>query len=295
MALSAHMDTVWETSKDHEIFYDRHKNVMVSLRGGGFDDKAGIFMILKILEEGFRPHVVFCADEESGSLGADKLVETFPTCPFGDCRFIVMLDRRNFVDCVFYDCDNEEFTAYIEKFGFKEAWGTFTDICTLCPAWEMAGVNLSIGYMNEHTAYETLHVGAMYNTLNKVKMILSQPDEDIKYFKYIRSAVAYGRWWHSYYNDDEPQNYDDKCCICGKQLDKNKTYLYTNAMRLDGTTISTFCEDCGPKYVDYCEVCGEAFEIDPKMPDMMICPKCYDFYVNGDYPDEFDRDYKYDY
>lgn len=293
IAVAAHMDTVWETSVGHEVFYDKQKNVMVNLRGGGYDDKVGIFMILKLLEFGYRPNVVFCANEEIGSLGAEAFVKAYPKCPFDDCRFIVMLDRRGVEDCVFYDCENEEFEKYCEGFGFKTAWGSFTDICTLCPAWGMAGVNFSVGYVDEHTVNEKLFVGPMFNTLKKVENILSQPEEQIPYFKYIPGYYTYGyRGWnykgsrhyydYSGYYDDKYDTYgeggwfydDEICWGCGKDLSKEKPEDIVRFVDNDGYEIA-YCKDCAEKYVGYCEICGQPYELEENSSsDYHICPDC---------------------
>lgn len=281
IAVAAHMDTVWETSVGHEVFYDRKKNVMVNLRGGGYDDKVGCFMILKLLEFGYRPHVIFCANEEIGSLGADSFVKDYPDCPFDDCRFIVMLDRRGKEDCVFYDCDNLEFEKYCESFGFKTAWGSFTDICTLCPAWKMAGVNFSVGYVDEHTPNEKLFVGHMFDTLNKVENILSQSKDKIPYFNYIPSAYSYGYHFSNpttYYGvkqDDYNRGWfydEDICWGCGKELATTPKGV-VRFIDDDGYEIS-FCADCANKYVDYCEICGQPFEKDETHPDQHFCMNC---------------------
>ena len=301
IAVAAHMDTVWEKSVGHEVFYDKKKNVMVNLRGGGYDDKVGIFMILKLLEFGYRPHVIFCADEESGSLGAEALVDAFGgRCPFDDCRFIVMLDRRGLQDCVFYDCENDDFIDYCEGFGFKEAYGSFTDICTLCPAWGMAGVNFSVGYVDEHTANEKLFVGVMWDTLAKVETILSQEIDKIPYFKYVpsRYSFRYTRWnskydytkdfnhiydyWDYYTNDQlmsaaEDCWYDDDfsnmCWGCSKQLTEEDKAHAVVVVDEHGYPV-TYCPDCADEYIATCVVCGERFERDSVTFKDKVCPEC---------------------
>ena len=73
---------------------------------------------------------------------------------------------------VFYLCENKEFIPYVESFGFVEAFGTSTDIKHICPVWDIAGVNLSIGYNDQHTENETLDITIMFNTISKVKEML---------------------------------------------------------------------------------------------------------------------------
>ena len=282
VALVAHMDTVFKSPAE-ELFYDRKKNVMWSPTGMGADDRAGVFAIIQIIKDGYRPHIIFTTDEEIGCVGAGKLSNL--KCPFSDLRYIIQLDRRNSNDCVFYDCDNPDFEKYVESFGFVTAWGTFTDICELCPEWEVAGVNLSIGYRDEHSVSEILFVGQMLSTIEKVKKMLSA--EEIPSFKFIPTASYYYDQLYmqkyglgtSYY-DDWDFRYNDrpipkgtityKCHRCGK------TYGHDDVLpvKLIKGGTAFFCENCLVNHVDWCRQCGEAFEVDPKNPNEELCSSC---------------------
>lgn len=193
IGLVAHVDTVFPEPPE-DIYYDREKGVMWSPQGLGADDRAGVFAILKIIQSGLRPTVIFTTDEEVGGLGAAQLVKDFPECPIPGLKYLIQLDRRGTNDCVFYDCYNEDFITYVESFGFIEAFGTFSDIAELCPAWDVVGVNLSIGYENEHTRYETLHLKPWMATIEKVKRMLKE--KDIPDFEYIEYSYSYnGTKW----------------------------------------------------------------------------------------------------
>lgn len=175
IALVAHLDTVFDDDGNERNFIFQYFNGnLYHPDGAGFDDKAGIFSIFKILESGYLPNVIFTTNEEIGSLGAKKLIEDFPECPFSDLRYLIQLDRENENDCVFYLCENKEFISYVESFGFVEAFGTSTDIRHICPVWDIAGVNLSIGYNDQHTENETLDIIIMFNTISKVKEMLEE-------------------------------------------------------------------------------------------------------------------------
>lgn len=172
VALIAHLDTVF-SAPPKEIYYDEYQGIMWSPQGLGADDRAGVYSIFKILESGLRPHVIFTTDEEIGGLGALQLIHDYPQYPFKELNFIIELDRCNTNDCVFYECINQEFVEYWERLGFCETIGIYSDIYEICPQWGIAGVNLSVGYRNEHSAIETLKVPAMLQTIDKVKYILS--------------------------------------------------------------------------------------------------------------------------
>ena len=185
IALVAHLDTVFDDDGNERNFIFQYFNGnLYHPDGAGFDDKAGIFSIFKILESGYLPNVIFTTNEEIGSLGAKKLIEDFPECPFSDLRYLIQLDRENENDCVFYLCENKEFISYVESFGFVEAFGTSTDIRHICPVWDIAGVNLSIGYNDQHTENETLDIIIMFNTISKVKEMLDESSNVDIVFKF---------------------------------------------------------------------------------------------------------------
>ena len=184
IALVAHLDTVFDDECKEGFIYRYFNGVMWHPHGAGFDDKAGVFSIFKILKDGYLPHVIFTTDEEKGSLGAQRLVNDLNEHPFGDLKYMIELDRANEYDCVFYRCTNGQFISYIESFGFVEAFGTSSDINHICPVWNVAGADLSIGYKDQHTVNETLDINMMFNTISKVKEMLddvSNIDETFKY------------------------------------------------------------------------------------------------------------------
>ena len=191
--LVAHLDTVFpdDSRKIMEIYYDQKQKVMWSPDGLGTDDRAGVILILKILEAGYRPHILFTHDEEMGGLGAIDFIFA-KTRLHMDIRYMIELDRMGLDDCVFYSCDNPEFTDYVASFGFIPSFGTFSDISILMPYLGIAGVNLSVGYMDEHTEGEHWHLDWANETYYKVLAMLSAPPE--KPFKYIASQKGYERW-----------------------------------------------------------------------------------------------------
>ena len=274
IALVAHMDTVFKTTPG-EILYDRRKNIMTATDGLGADDRAGIFSIIKIVKSGLRPHIIFTTDEEVGCIGALAL-SYFP-CPFENLQYIIQLDRRNANDCVFYECDNEEFERYVEGFGFVKAWGSFTDICELCPSWGVAGVNLSIGYKNEHTVSEILYVGQMFDTIEKVKKMLTQ--KDIPFFKYIPSIMSN---WHNYYSSyyqyptEEDYTFSSIPDIKYRCKKCKKAYSEDNVIpvKLVKGGIGYYCIDCISDNIDWCWKCGEAYELNPNTKKIGLCRDC---------------------
>ena len=248
IALVAHLDTVFN-SPPIEIYYDREQGVIWSPQGLGADDRAGVFSIFKIISDGYKPHIIFTTEEEWGGIGARNLA--MKSCPFEDLRYIIELDRANKKDCVFYDCSNDEFQKYIEQFGFKTAFGTFSDISELCPIWNIAGVNLSIGYVNEHSFLEVLHTSHMLRTIVKVENMLSNVP---------KSSFDFG----------EIIGFPYKCDKCGKI-----SSFYTLTPIYDKKGHAHFlCGDCITNdNVEWCESCYEGY-FKGILNQKKICPIC---------------------
>ena len=266
IALVAHMDTVFKQPAS-EIFYDTRKNVIWSPTGLGADDRAGVFAMVQIIKSGLRPHIILTTDEEIGGIGATMLGKE--ECPFKDLRYLIELDRRGENDCVFYDCANEEFIDYVETFGFKESFGSFSDISMIAPEWEVAAVNLSIGYRDEHTTSEVLFVSHMFSTIDKVKTMLSQDMEKVRKYNYIPSAYSFN--WLNSLKTDYKKHY--ACWGCGTYCEREDLFP---VKALDGN-IDLYCLECATKgNIEWCAICGEPFEVDPADPDAKICKDCYE-------------------
>lgn len=272
IALTAHLDTVFK-NPPKEIFYDQRKGVLISPDGLGADDRAGVYAILQIIKAGYRPHIIFTTDEEIGCVGAAALAKL--SCPFDYLKFVIELDRRGTNDCVFYDCDNVDFVKYISSFGFTEAFGTFTDICEFCPAWEVAGVNLSVGYRDEHSYGEVLFIEPWFDTIEKVKKILQ--DDTAPCFKYIpvsylNSVYGWNYGNYGYYNSGYGVG-KCTCRKCGTKAWSEEMFPVT----MKNGKIDTFCGDCVVDGVEWCYMCGMPYEITDEeiiTNSGFVCDKC---------------------
>lgn len=220
--LVAHMDTVFKTPK--YVAYDIKKGIMSAKTGLGADDRAGIYSILNIVESGYRPSILFLEDEEVGCIGAKWFI-TNKSAKSLKGNFFIELDRKGKDDAVYYDCINSDFSDYIESFGFKPQYGAYSDISVICPSFDLAGVNLSIGYYDQHTPNETLNINEMEDTIEKVKNILDQPN-DIRYNYYTKEYYENERKqikYKNYYGDYAyGWDYDECWDYVGKKSKSNK-------------------------------------------------------------------------
>lgn len=253
--LVAHLDTVHQTLP-YVIHYDTDKDSMSSPYGIGGDDRCGVYMVLEIVKR-FNCSVLFCEDEEIGGIGAEKFIETDLAKEL-KFNYIIEFDRKGSNDAVFYECDNPEFTEFITKEFYKEAYGTFSDISVLAPYLGCAAVNLSCGYYNAHTKDEYVVLSEMANSINAACKILERTTKDDK-FEYIESVRSYYKYNnYSYYGWYD--NYDmETIYFLIEYTDiKGKTHWYETMAISEAEAVGKFCMDY-PRlsYSNIVDVCSD--------------------------------------
>ena len=252
ICLCAHMDTVF--SKPPKTFYfDKEQNVLWSPDALGADDRAGIYIIINLLEKGYKPSIILTDLEEEGGQGADALIRKYPDCPLKECKALIQLDRRGEKDAVYYECDNVDFEEKINSYGFETNWGTFTDISLFGPQWKIAAVNLSVGYLNEHQPIETLHLKWCHNTIDKVIKMLDECKEWLSY-AYVPAVYTFNNgynssWWSTDTSGKEPWWEVERCICCGKSLGSTGGRVVggTSGRPEDDFLV---CNDCFKQYFD---------------------------------------------
>ncbi len=183
--LVAHADTVWDDRSAYPVaskFVEENgiyrPSGLVPLRGLGADDRAGCAILWALKDLG---HSLLVTDgEERGRLGSRFLVEEPANQDIAEeinetHGFAVQFDRRNGRDFKCYEVGTDEFRSYVaQKTGYTEPdRSSFTDITILCR--RIPGVNLSIGFYNEHTAQEYLVFEEWMNTVKMARKWLSGP------------------------------------------------------------------------------------------------------------------------
>lgn len=185
--LSSHMDTVM---RERKMFDSRPITVIKNLltnkmevRGErpriiGADDKCGIYIILKLLEEKKDINFLFSTGEEVGAVGAFGFVEenNLTHIPYA-----IVLDRGHNGDiiCSKNNYGTKEFEEALEKigvgFGYKSTGGVFSD----CDAinGKLSCANLSVGYYGAHSFKEYFVIEEMENALNFTRAILENIKE----------------------------------------------------------------------------------------------------------------------
>jgi hypothetical protein len=185
--LVAHMDTV-HSQTPKMFLYSKDKRFVTSPYGIGGDDRSGIYMILEIAKS-HKGHILFTEDEECGGVGASLFAKSNIK---PDINYMIELDRKGSNDCVFYDDENTDFHKYINSFGFKTDYGSFSDISIIAPALGISAVNLSCGYYEAHTKHEYIDLKVMQTNIERVKNIISTKPPKFEYL-----SGFYG-WYDDY-------------------------------------------------------------------------------------------------
>lgn len=177
--LAAHADTFWDNE-----YCELNAKQAIKLENGvysgtnsefgiGADDRAGCAMLWLLKDSG---HSLLVLDgEEYGQIGSEHIRDSYKELynEINDHSYIIQLDRRGSIDYKVYKLPvTTEFLQFIESnTGYINA-GTkaFTDIVALCE--RVCGVNLSVGYYNEHTSDEILVFDEWYNTLSVVEKLI---------------------------------------------------------------------------------------------------------------------------
>jgi len=188
--LVAHADTVWDSAYcptmrefiQQVIFEDGvyrgaiHKCGNEHDIGLGADDRSGCAMLELLKDSG---HSLLVLDgEEHWPHASMYLRREYPMLfrELNEHAYAIQLDRCNSTDFKCYDIPvSEEFKSFIqEETGYEDAGvSSCTDIVHLCD--NMCGVNLSVGYYNEHHADEWLVYEEWLHTLNVVRRLLEKP------------------------------------------------------------------------------------------------------------------------
>ena len=190
--LIAHMDQVqtntgrYEIHESNGVIYGLHK--LTKTRCGiGADDANGICVALQMLEVIPDLKVIFTVEEEIGAKGAEEVC--FNTDFLYNIRYFLQADRRGASDLIVHtngiDVASEEFVAdlkpLMDEYKYKENFGTYTDVGEIVSETGISGVNISCGYMKEHTSNEHCIIADLENCLNFIYSIITTLDPNKKY------------------------------------------------------------------------------------------------------------------
>jgi hypothetical protein len=167
-----HLDTAaWEKEKvTHEVFETKKGDIGVGTSGDtilGADDKAGVVILLNLIENKVPGLYYFFIGEESGGVGSKGIVRK-EAGKFEKYKRCIAFDRRDYGSVITKQmgrtCCSEDFADALIKqfvdagmphkqdpFGIYTDSANFVDIIPEC-------TNISVGYFNEHSVSEVQNI-----------------------------------------------------------------------------------------------------------------------------------------
>ena len=294
----SHTDTVHPIIPDQDYFVAYDGNIAVaydlsamSMTGIGGDDKVGIYICLRMLQDLPYCKAAFFRDEEIGCQGSMAADLEF----FKDCRFILQCDRKgnkDFVNNIFgTDLYSDEFAedikTIIADYGYSESSGGLTDVYQLSEDGVGISVaNMSCGYYNPHTDEEMINLHDVENCRAMVFEIMVKCDkvyahEQVYTKGYATSYTHSGKNWENWYDD-----YEWKYDKATKSWNKEKEDV--NANTWDGWTYNSgkYSKKIEHHHTGYeCWSCGLDFPADEISHDGM-CDRCEGFHADNFYIDK---------
>lgn len=212
--LSAHMDTVKGVLADRKL--QEHNGIITSDRGVlGADDRAGIAIILTVLRNlnnisSFNGtiKVAFSREEEIGCIGSGRIDPEW----YSDVDLAIVVDRRGnrdiVVGCGMAFCSNQvgifmENVSKLAEMDWKCVEGGVSDAMTFAENG-INSVNLSAGYMNEHTDREYVSLKDMKDTVRLIMQALAVVNDFCDTFGGVPKENNWVKSWYErdYYYED---------------------------------------------------------------------------------------------
>jgi putative aminopeptidase FrvX len=204
--LSAHMDTVKNVYADRKLI--ENNGVITSDKGAlGADDRAGIAIILTVLRNldklSFNGtiKVAFSREEEIGCVGSSQINKEW----YSDVDLAIVVDRRGnrdiVVGCGMAFCSDAVgvFMENVAHLAGMPNWecveGGISDAMTFAENG-VNSINLSAGYMNEHTEREFVVVQDMRDTVRLILQALAVINDLYKTFGEVPYENSWVKAWY---------------------------------------------------------------------------------------------------
>lgn len=159
----------------------------------GGDDGCGNFIMVNLMKS--RPNdfiFAFFHGEERGCIGSSHFTITDDFYDIIDnVSCFIAVDRRGKNDLATYGYNNEDLIEIFEDVGYNAVRGSYTDVTILSGSSDIACVNLSVGYYNEHTKYEYVKPQETIDTLGTLMNLTDNlwnvkfKHDNIKEYNYV--------------------------------------------------------------------------------------------------------------
>ena len=294
----AHLDQVHELQSDFRVWqadklwFATSNNYQVGI---GADDKAGLYAIVRLLQVLPAAKACLFYDEEMGCLGSSS-IDGKSKKWFNDVSVVVGIDRAGAHDLISRTNGltvtsrklMKQLKPLMQRYGFKKAVGSFSDVGEVVEITDIAGFNISCGYYKAHTDYETLNSQQLHTTIKflyKVAIDFTFREKQFRkpIMKRKKSKTRIGAWrGRSYGNYDishSTRNTDNnRCILCGELIDRDRSYCPEcyDGIILGKYDQSTDLEDDQDDYhyCDYCRTYKPAYQFYNLSPSQRLCNTC---------------------
>ena len=218
-----HTDTVHDIVKARIIPIQIKGNIIavngstMTQCGTGGDDKVGIAITIKLLQEQANMKAVFFLDEEVGCVGSSNMNVDF----FNDCLYVLQCDRRGSQDFVnkisgtkLYSKEFASAISHIlQKYHRVETSGGMTDVLEIAYKTKLSVANMSCGYYNPHSDNEYINIQDVIQTYKLCQDIFRYINEQYNVSKKRESYSwnipnHYFSGYNHGYNNHGIQEYD---------------------------------------------------------------------------------------
>jgi hypothetical protein len=187
----------------------------------GADDKAGVTIMLYMIEHNIPGLYYFFLGEEVGCIGSTKLADKHKTEPLPNIKKVISFDRRDYDSVITFQsskrCCSDTFgKALANELNKNESLfkydldptGIYTDSAKFVTIYQEC-TNISVGYKNEHTFKEQQdinHLILLANAVIKIDWEQLPIERDQKVVEYSKvDNYCYGGWDWEYPVYDKPK------------------------------------------------------------------------------------------
>lgn len=257
---ACHLDTATSalTVVNHEFDGDIIKTDGKSILGA--DDKAGVTILMYMMENKIPGLYYFFLGEEVGCIGSKKVAELHKATPIEYIKKVISFDRRGTTSIITHQCSSrccsDNFgTALAEslnKAGLEvynndtvlsyknDPTGLYTDSAQFIRIYPEC-TNISVGYQNEHTFNEQQNISHLEKLAEAALLVDWEAlpiERDPSKFEYSYSSnYGYGNYygWGDGWSDDEyyrpkavKQNYEENVWFIDEEFDRHLSSVKVN-------------------------------------------------------------------
>lgn len=225
---TSHLDTA--TSTDSEVTHVIEDNI-IKTDGKtilGADDKAGVTIMLYMIEKGVPGLYYFFLGEEVGCIGSKKLADKYKTQKLDYIKKVVSFDRRGTDSVITFQasqrCCSDTFAKELANqlnlsdttFKYSpDPTGVYTDSAQFVSIYPEC-TNISVGYYSEHTSFERqdiLHLERLSEAVTKIdwnSLPVERDPSTVEYEEYGYYGSRYATYddypdWGEYYRPKKPK------------------------------------------------------------------------------------------